>query len=134
MRTTAFERDSRTEQAELFLALRDYIKICIGNGVKEKQRENVTSFFAREGGFCSIRVKESAVLIGWFRGSSIGDPFGLLEGSGKRLRTQKAVLLDRETRSAVRHYVLESRIRLLEHQAAVQLRASLKREQVSGQE
>jgi len=126
-RTTAFDRDSQSEQSELFLALRDYIKICIGNGVKEKHRENITSFFSREGGFCSIRVKDGAVLIGWFRGRFIDDRFGLLYGRGKTLRTQKVERLDKATRDAVRCYVRETLIYLLEHHAMMQIKGSLKK-------
>ena len=127
IRTTSFERDSQSEQSELFLALRDYIKICIGNGVKEKHRENITSFFSTEGGFCSIRVKDGAVLVAWFRGHFIDDRFGLLYGKGKTLRTQKVVTLDRATRDAIRHYVQETLVYLLEHQAMMQLKGSLKK-------
>jgi hypothetical protein len=126
-RTTAFERDAQSEQSELFLALIDYIKICIGNSVKEKHRENSTSFFSKEGGFCSIRVKEGAVLIGWFRGRFIDDRFGLLYGKGKTLRTQKVDSLDRATRDAIRYYVQETLIYLLEHHAMMQLKGSLKK-------
>jgi len=125
--TTAFERDSQSEQSELFLALRDYIKISIGNGVKEKHRENITSFFSREGGFCSIRVKDGAVLIGWFRGRFIDDRFGLLYGKGKTLRTQKVERLDKATRDAIRFYVQETLIYLLEHHAMMHLKGSLKK-------
>ncbi|WP_373033950.1 hypothetical protein [Sulfurovum sp.] len=127
MKTTSFERDSRSEQAELFLALRDYIKICIGNGAKEKHRENITSFFSPEGGFCSIRVKDGAVLVGWFRGRFIDDRFGLLYGKGKTIRTQKVVTLDKATRDAIRHYVQETLVFLLEHNAMMELKSSLKK-------
>ena len=41
---TAFEKDSNSPLAELFLQTRDFIKICIGNRVKEKYRENITSY------------------------------------------------------------------------------------------
>ena len=59
--TNAFERDSRGEYAELFLKVRDYIKICIGNDAREKYSENITTLYSKEGGFCYIRVKDDYV-------------------------------------------------------------------------
>ena len=51
MKRTSFEKDSNSEYAELFLSVRDFIKICIGNNVKEKYSENITTFYFKEGGF-----------------------------------------------------------------------------------
>ncbi len=126
MHLSAFEHDARSEHGALFLAVREYIRICIGNGVKEKRHKKSTAFSAREGGFCSITVNEDGVVVRWFRGCTIDDPFGLLHGSGKRLRLQKVAKLDAAVRRTIRHYVEESRIGLIEQQAMRQLKGAFK--------
>lgn len=115
MKRTAFETDSTGEYAELFLQVRDYIKICIGNGVKEKHSENTTTFSSKEGGICYIKVKDNYIHIGWLRGRHIEDKYDLLFGNGKTIRGYKVYQLDKETREAIRYYVSETLIYLFEH-------------------
>ncbi|WP_428738804.1 hypothetical protein [Sulfurimonas sp.] len=119
---TSFEKDSTSEHAELFLNVRDFIKICIGNDSKEKYSENITTFYSKEGGFCYIRVKDDYVHLGWFRGRHIDDKFGLLFGKGKTLRGQKVYKLDKQTREAIKYYVNETLMFLFEHNELMKLK------------
>ncbi|MFA6138622.1 MAG: hypothetical protein WC667_11100 [Sulfurimonas sp.] len=48
-KSSAFERDSNSEVGDLFLQVRDFVKVCMGHDVKEKSSENITSFFSKEG-------------------------------------------------------------------------------------
>jgi hypothetical protein len=122
IKRTAFETDSTGEYAELFLQVRDYIRICIGNDVKEKYSENITTFYSKEGGFCYIRVKDDYIHLGWFRGRHIKDKYNLLFGKGKTIRGQKVYKLDKQTRDAIKEYVHETLMFLFEHNALMQLR------------
>lgn len=112
---TAFDKDSNGELAELFLQARDYIKVCIGNDVKERHNKNTTSFSSKEGGYCSIRVKDDYICIIWFQGSRLENKYKELEGDGKYARNQKVYTLDSKTREVIRHHVLETLIKLIEH-------------------
>lgn len=122
---TSFETDSTGEHAELFLQVRDFIKVCIGNDAKEKYSENITTLYSKEGGFCYIRVKDGYVHLGWFRGRHIEDRYDLLFGNGKTIRGQKVYKLDKQARDAVRYYVNETLIFLFEHNELMKLSRSL---------
>ena len=111
---TSFEKDSTGEHADLFLKVRDYIKTCIGNDVKEKHSANITTLRSPEGGFCYIRVKDDHIHIGWFRGRHLNDPYNLLFGKAKTIRGQTVRKLDKPTREAIRHYVHETLLFLFE--------------------
>lgn len=124
MKRTAFETDSTGEYAELFLDVRDYIKICIGNGVKEKHSENTTTFSSKEGGFCYIKVKDNYIHIGWLRGAKINDRYNLLFGAGKTIRGHKVYKLDKQTREVIWYYVNETLIYLFEHNELKRLKNS----------
>lgn len=119
---TAYERDSTGEHAELFLKVRDYIKVCIGNDAREKHSANITTLFSREGGFCYIRVKEDYIHIGWLRGRHLPDPYNLLFGKAKTIRGQKVHKLDKPTRDVIKHYVHETLMYLFEHNALQELK------------
>jgi hypothetical protein len=119
---TSHEKDSSGEYAELYLDVRAFIKVCIGNDVKEKFSENITSFFSKDGGFCYIKVKDDYIHVGWFRGRHIDDKYHHLFGKGKTIRGQKVYKLDKPTRDAIRYYVHETLMFLFEHHALMQLK------------
>jgi hypothetical protein len=122
---TAFEKDSNCELAELFLKVRDYIKVCIGNDVKEKHNKNTTSFFTKEGGYCSIRVKDDYICIIWFKGTTIEDKYKLLTGKGKYARNQKIYNLNSKTREILRYYIQETFIKLIEYNELSKIKSSI---------
>lgn len=111
---TAFLKDSNGEKAELFLEVRDYIKIAIGNDVKEKQNSKSTSYRTNEGGFCSIKVENESVVVNWLKGSLLNDKYDVLKGENTKSRTQKIESLDMKTREMIRYYVEETFIYLFE--------------------
>jgi hypothetical protein len=115
MKRTSYEKDSNGEYAELFLNVRDFIKICIGNDAKEKHNENITTLYSKEGGFCYIKVKENYIHIGWFRGRYINDKYNFLFGKGKTIRGQKVYKLDKITRDSIKYYVNETLMFLFGH-------------------
>jgi len=111
---TAFLKDSNGEKAELFLEVRDYIKIAIGNDVKEKQNSKSTLYRTAEGGFCSIKVENESVVVNWLKGSLLNDKYDVLKGENTKSRTQKIESLDMKTREMIRYYVEETFIYLFE--------------------
>jgi len=111
---TAFLKDSNGEKAELFLEVRDYIKIAIGNDVKEKQNSKSTSYRTNEGVFCSIKVENESVVVNWLKGSFFHDKYDILKGENTKSRTQKIEILDMKTREIIRYYVDETFIYLFE--------------------
>jgi len=110
-----FDKDLNSIHAELFLEVRELIKNCIGNDVKEKYSENITSYFSSEGGFCYLKTYETHLHIGWFRGININDKYGFLFGNGKTIRGQKVKVLDKKTKESIEYYIKEILIFLIEH-------------------
>ena len=116
------DKDLNSEQAELFLDVREFITSEIEKyvqKVKEKYSENITSLFCKEfnSGFCYLRVKDDHVHIGWFNGSKINDKLGFLFGNGKQIRGQIVKILDEECKQAISFYVEQSYICLVEKAA-----------------
>ena len=114
-----FDKDLNSEQAELFLEVREYLTLEIQKyveKVQEKYSDNITSLFTKElsGGFCYIRTKESGVHIGWFRGVNIKDKYGFLVGNGKQIRGQIINKLDKSQKEAISYYVMQSYYVLVE--------------------
>ena len=111
---SAFLKDCNGEKAELFLEVRDYIKIVIGNDVKEKQNSKSTSYKTNDGVFCSIKVEHATVIINWLQGSFFSDKYNFLEGINKKSRTQRIEILDTKAREMIRYYVQETFVFLFE--------------------
>ena len=114
-----FDKDLNSDQAELFLDVRELITDEIqkySQKVKEKYSDNITSLYAQElcSGFCYIKTKDNYVRIGWFNGAKIVDKHGLLFGSGKQIRGQKVQVLDKALKEAIAFYVEQSYILLVE--------------------
>ena len=121
------DKDLNSEYAELFLDVREYLTSEIKkyvDKVEEKYSDNITSLFCKElsNGFCYIKVKENYVHIGWFNGAKIRDDFGLLAGTGKHIRGQKIRVLDEECMKAIKFYVEQSYILLVEKEAIKYMR------------
>lgn len=126
MKHTAFEKDSNSPLAELFLAVRDYLKICIGNNVIEKQNENTTTFFTKDGGYCYIKAYDEYIHIGWLRGKHLKDKYSLLSGTAKTIRGQKIVCFDKTTRETIRYYVEQTVMFLIEYNELKKIRNHIK--------
>jgi len=122
MKRTAFEQDSNSPLAELFLKTRDYVKICIGNSVKEVKREYITSYKIPLGMYCYLKVKDNYLHIGWGRGTSIDDKYKVLFGKGSIVLGQKVVKLDKTTRKIIKDYIDQTTIILIEHNEIKKMR------------
>lgn len=123
----AFDRDCNSEFAELFLRVRDFIRLCIGEDVKERYNENTSSFYNKEGGFCSIRVKDDYIYLSWFKGAYIEDKFSFLEGESKVSRFQKIRVLDRAARESIDYYIRGTLIYLIEYNELKKIHTSNKK-------
>lgn len=75
-----FERD---QHHPLFIRAR---QVCLAQNLREQKSENITSYFAREGGVCYLRIKNGALIIGLFRGAALQAEYPFLTGKGKVLR------------------------------------------------
>lgn len=103
-----FDEDLNSEYTELFLATRELIMECIGDGVSEKQSKCITSYFSPLGGICYIKTEPNGVRIGWFQGIRIDNKYGLLHGKGKILRGHTIKLLGEEETKALRYYISQT--------------------------
>ena len=103
-----FDEDLGSQYAELFLATREFIMGCIGDGVSEKQSKCITSYFSPLGGICYIKTEPNGVRIGWFRGAHMKDKYALLGGKGKMLRGHTIKTLGAKEREALTYYIKES--------------------------
>ncbi|WP_024954173.1 hypothetical protein [Sulfurospirillum arcachonense] len=125
------DKDLNSNTAELYLKVRSFIIKNIekyNTKVTEKYSQNITSIFSKEfnNGFCYIKTKDNTVHIGWFKGSSIEDIPQLLLGKGKYLRGQKIIKLDKIQKDAIKYYIQQTQILLLEQQEKKKLKSMLK--------
>lgn len=123
---TSYERDINSPCAELFLKVRDFIKICIGNSVKEVFNENITSYKTKFGMYCYIKVKDNSYIhIGWGRGAALEDKYNVLIGKGSIVRGQKVTKFDKTTRDIIRDFIDQTTIILIEHTELKKLKKSI---------
>ena len=114
-----FDKDLNSEQAELFLDVREFITQEIElyiDKVTEKYSDNITTLMSKElgRGFCYLRTKDDYVHIGWFCGSEIVDKFGFFVGNAKQIRGQKIKTLDKIHKESIAFYIKETYIILVE--------------------
>jgi len=126
-----FDVDMNSEYAELFLDVRGYIiKQIEKNNHKaiEKFSQNITSLYCNEykTGFCYIRTKDNYVHIGWFQGINLNDSSNILFGNGKIIRGQIVKKLDKTHKEAIKSFVKQTFLLLLEKQEREMLRKQLK--------
>lgn len=115
-----FDKDLNSDQAEIFLDVRAFIIKEIDldeSNVIEKFTDNITSYYSKEyeGGFCYIKTKDGSVHIGWFKGASIDDKPKQLFGKSKVLKGQKIELFNDLQKKAVKFYIEQTKIILLEN-------------------
>jgi len=66
MKRTSFEKDSTGEYAELFLHVRDFIKICIDNDAKEKYSKTLRPCTQKRVDFATYESKMTiSTLVGF---------------------------------------------------------------------
>ncbi len=119
-----FDKDMTSPLSSLFLDVRELILKEIGEDVSEKYSENITSFLSKEGGFCYLKTYSSYVHIGWFRGANLEDKYNLLYGNGKTIRAHKLTKLDKKNIEAIKYYISETRVFLIEHNELKKMKKS----------
>ncbi len=121
-----FDKDLNSEQAELFLEIRELIKKSIGEDIIEKYSDNITSYLSNEGGFCYLKTDFEGVRIGWFRGVHIDDKYNFLFGNGKTIRGQKIKKLDKKTKDSILYYIEQTLFFLIEYNELKKIKKSKK--------
>ena len=126
-----FDVDMNSQQAELFLEVRNFIIAQIqkhDTKAIEKFSQNITSFYCKEykTGFCYIRTKENYVHLGWFQGINLMDKAELLFGNGKIIRGQKINILSKVEKEAIVSYIDQTFILMMEHEEMQKMRKQIK--------
>ena len=111
-----YDKDMASQHAELFLQTIAYLSDLIGEDIKVKYSEYITSYFSDVGGICYVKTNTKGVHIGWFRGAYVEDHFGKLVGRGKTIRAHEITKLDKTEKEAMAYYVQESIFFLLGHE------------------
>lgn len=122
-----FDKDMNSDQAELFLEVQELVINEIekySNKARQKFSDNITSYFCDEyeSGFCYIRTKDDYVHIGWFKGHKLEDKYNLLFGNGKMIRGQKIKVFDEVQKNAIKSYIKQTYIVLVEKDELRKLR------------
>jgi hypothetical protein len=83
-----YVRDDNPELREVVRALRSFVKRAVP-GVKETVNSWGIPTFEKKRPFCFYMVGKNHVTFGFHFGTSLPDPEGLLEGTGKNIRHVK---------------------------------------------
>ena len=81
-------RDENPELRKVVGGLRSFVKKCVP-GTKETVNSWGIPTFERKDPFCFFMVGKKHVTFGFHSGTSLDDPEGLLEGTGKNIRHVK---------------------------------------------
>ncbi len=119
-----YDKDMNSPVAETFLKVVEILNSTADEKLKEKQSENITSYFSKHGGICYLRVKDGKLHIGWFRGAYFEDRYGLFFGKGKNIRGQIIQKLDDSERESIEYYVKSTISYLIEHNELQKIRKS----------
>lgn len=111
-----YDKDMASQHAALFLQTIACLSDLIGEDMKVKYSEYITSYFSDVGGICYVKTNTKGVHIGWFRGAFINDHFDKLTGRGKTIRAHEIATLDTKEKEAMAYYVQESIFFLLGHE------------------
>ena len=77
---------SSPEARRLALELRKLVRDSIPEAEERVQKGWETISYVRNGIFCYLQPQKSWVNFGFYRGTELPDPQGLLEGGGEKLR------------------------------------------------
>lgn len=117
-----YDKDMNSPFAELFLKVESFICKKIGDDVKKRYSANITTYFTKLGGYCYLKTYEDRVHIGWFKGSSLDDKYDNLIGDGKVIRGHKIIKLDKLTKEAIKYYIDETTVSLIEQNELKKMR------------
>lgn len=83
-------------------------------GVREKTTPNFTSYHLKEGGLCGVRIARGKVVVSFFKGIWLEDPFGKLTGDGKYVRSLEMETGEADEWKALESYLEQSVAKTLE--------------------
>ena len=84
----------------------EHMRQC-GDDVVELMHDGCPTVCVEDAGFAYVNSFKDHVNVGFFRGNSLDDPYGLLEGTGKRMRHVK-LWPDREVNAAALRDLIEA--------------------------
>ena len=85
LKKSAYVRDENPELRKVVRGLRSFVKKCVP-GTNETVNAWGIPTFERKDPFCFFMVGKNHVTFGFHFGTSLLDPEGLLEGTGKNMR------------------------------------------------
>jgi hypothetical protein len=88
LKKSAYMREEKPELRRVVRELRNFVKRCVP-GVKETVNAWGIPTFEAPNPFCFYMVGKNHVTFGFHFGTSLPDPAGLLEGTGKNIRHVK---------------------------------------------
>ena len=88
LKKRVYVRDENPELRKVVRGLRSFVKKCVP-GTKETVNAWGIPTFVRKDPFCFFMVGKKHVTFGFHSGTSLDDPEGLLEGTGKSIRHVK---------------------------------------------
>lgn len=95
-----FDIDMKSEHKELFISARklliEYYKL------KENKKDRITAYSDAKSGICHMRTMRHGIDIGFLKGVSMEDKYGLLTGTGKVMRVLSLNTLDVD---CVKYYI-----------------------------
>ena len=97
-------RDGSPELRNVVRGLRSFVKKCVP-GTNETVNAWGIPTFGRKDPFCFFMVGKYHVTLGFHSGTSLNDPEGLLEGTGRNIRHVKLRTLDDMERKGLKNLV-----------------------------
>ena len=79
-----YDIDIRSPLAELFLNVRT--QLLSYDEIWEVKKQNITSYFCKEGGICYLRVKDDVLIVGLFQGICLEAIYDLVPEKAKQIR------------------------------------------------
>ena len=104
LKKSAYVRDENPELRKVVRGLRSFVKKCVP-GTNETVNAWGIPTFERKDPFCFFMVGKNHVTFGFLFGTSLPDPEGLLEGTGKNMRHVKVHTMEDLEQKGLRNLV-----------------------------
>ena len=100
-----FDIDCNSSFATVFLGIRE---LLFKHNLKEKKRENITSYFSEEGGICYLKTTKEGLIVGIFKGSQLDGKYPFINKGQKVIRHLYLNTLTKKDLSMVENIVNDS--------------------------
>ena len=104
LKKSAYVREESPELRKVVRGLRSFVKKCVPDANETVNAWGIPTF-ERKDPFCFFMVGKNHVTFGLHSGTSLDDPKGLLEGTGKNIRHVKLRTLADVKRSGLKNLV-----------------------------